>query len=76
MRSPDTMPATEAEAREVLGVSAVAQERIVKKVVDALRQSWHPDHASDADDRRAREQRLKQINVAWDLINRRQDRAA
>lgn len=76
MRTPDAMPANEAEAREVLGVSAVAQERIVKKVVDALRQSWHPDHASDADDRRAREQRLKQINVAWDLINRRQDRAA
>lgn len=76
MRNPDAMPKTQAEAREVLGVSAVAGERIVKKVVDALRQSWHPDHAADAEDRRAREQRLKQINVAWDLINRSQEKAA
>jgi hypothetical protein len=76
MRNTDAMPRTGVEAREVLGVSAVAEERIVKKVVDALRQSWHPDHAANAEDRRARELRLKQINVAWDLINSRRAEAA
>jgi hypothetical protein len=31
--------------------------------------SWHPDHARDADDRVLREDRIRQINIAWDLIN-------
>jgi curved DNA-binding protein CbpA len=37
-------------------------------VVDGLRQSWHPDHAKDEPDRQRREERIKQINIAWDLI--------
>ena len=41
----------------------------IKKIVDGLRMSWHPDHADGEDDRRVRELRLKQINAAWELIS-------
>ncbi len=40
----------------------------MKKIVDGLRLSWHPDLAKDEADRQLREYRLKQINAAWDLI--------
>ena len=56
------------EAYDVLGVNADVSEDVVKKIVDALRMSWHPDHARDEEDRRAREERIRRINVAWDLI--------
>jgi hypothetical protein len=64
------MPATAAEALEVLGASPNATMDVVKKIVDGLRQSWHPDLAGSEEDRRYREQRLKQINVAWDIVSR------
>jgi hypothetical protein len=70
--APD-LPQTAAEAFEVLGINPEASRTVIKKVVDGLRQSWHPDHARNDNDRAAREERLKQINVAWDLIRR--DRA-
>jgi hypothetical protein len=56
------------EACAFLGVNPRASEAVVKKVVDALRQNWHPDLARDDADRRAREERIKHINAAWDLI--------
>ena len=65
------MPCTRSEAFDVLGVNPDVSEAIVKKVADALRVSWHPDHAKDEDDRLTREARMKQINIAWDLINAR-----
>ena len=74
-RSPAAMPETAAEAFDILGVNADARPVVVKKIVDALRQSWHPDLARSEDDRRAREDRIKQINVAWDLISARQKAA-
>ena len=40
----------------------------LKKIVDGLRQSWHPDLARDDADRALRELRSKQINAAWDLL--------
>jgi hypothetical protein len=61
-------PVTIAEAYEVLGVNPQADGKLAKKVVDALRLSWHPDHASDDADRARRETRMKQINAAWDMI--------
>lgn len=61
-------PVTITEAYELLGVNPQADGKLAKKVVDALRQSWHPDHAMDARDRERREARLKQINAAWDMI--------
>jgi hypothetical protein len=39
-------------------------------VVDALRQNWHPDLAASEADRTEREERIKQINAAWDLVRR------
>jgi hypothetical protein len=64
-----TLPRTASEAYEVLGVNAEVSAGVLKKIVDALRMSWHPDHARDADDRMLREDRIRQINIAWDLIN-------
>jgi hypothetical protein len=61
-------PKSPAEAYELLGVNPDASRTVVKKVVDGLRQSWHPDHAKDEPDRQRREERIKQINIAWDLI--------
>ncbi|MGE5266863.1 MAG: hypothetical protein ACM3L9_05790, partial [Deltaproteobacteria bacterium] len=39
------MPATREEALALLGLSAGASEAVIRKVVEALRQSWHPDLA-------------------------------
>jgi hypothetical protein len=64
-----TLPRTASEAYDVLGVNAEVSAGVLKKIVDALRMSWHPDHARDADDRVLREDRIRQINIAWDLIN-------
>jgi len=67
-RPSTTLPRTTSEAYDVLGVNADVSEGVLKKIVDALRMSWHPDHARDDDDRRVREERIRQINIAWDLI--------
>ncbi|HEY1243512.1 MAG TPA: hypothetical protein VGF29_01645 [Hyphomicrobiaceae bacterium] len=66
----DRMPRTRAEAMQVLGmgVAPSATEAALKKIVDGLRQSWHPDLAKDDADRILRELRCRQINVAWDLL--------
>jgi hypothetical protein len=66
----DRMPRTRVEALEVLGmgVAPSANQAAIKKIVDGLRQSWHPDLAKDEADRAVRELRSKQINAAWDLL--------
>jgi hypothetical protein len=61
-------PSSVFEAYRVLGLNAEAPPAAVKKVVDALRMSWHPDHARSEADRRHREERIKQINAAWDIL--------
>jgi DnaJ-class molecular chaperone len=53
---------------QVLGASADAGPSVLKKIVEGLRQSWHPDLARSDEDRGYREQRMAQINVAWDII--------
>jgi len=62
------VPSTIFEAYRILGLNPEAPPVAVKKVVDALRMSWHPDHARSEPDRRHREERIKQINAAWDLL--------
>ena len=62
------IPATREDALAVLGVNAEASEKVIKKIVDAMRQTWHPDLARNDIDRRAREERMKQINIAWDIL--------
>jgi DnaJ-domain-containing protein 1 len=67
-RDDRTIPKTRAEAYEVLGVNPNASEASLKRTVDALRMGWHPDLAKDDADKIMREERTKQINIAWDLI--------
>ena len=64
----DKTPSSQAEAYRVLGLNADAPPAAIKKLVDALRMTWHPDHARDEADRKRRESRMKQINAAWDLL--------
>jgi DnaJ-class molecular chaperone len=53
----------------VLGTSPDAGEAAIRKIVEGLRQSWHPDLASSEPDRQLREQRTTQINVAWEILS-------
>jgi hypothetical protein len=66
----ESMPRTRNEAIQVLGMGVMssASEAALKKIVDGLRQSWHPDLARTEADRRLREVRMKQINVAWEIL--------
>ncbi len=75
--SPDDlpMPTTYSEALEVLGASPDTALATIKKIVDGLRQSWHPDLARSEHDRLLRQRRLQQINVAWDLVSQRRTAA-
>lgn len=67
--SENNVPQTIVEALEVLGANENTNVGTLKRLVDALRATWHPDLAVDEIDRAFREERLKQINVAWDIIN-------
>lgn len=70
------MPQSVQEAYQMLGINDEAAPNVAKKLVDALRMSWHPDFARDENDRQMREARMKQINAAWDLIKNRREAAA
>jgi hypothetical protein len=62
------LPSNRSEALEVLGASPETTEHMLKKIVKNLRQNWHPDLVSQEEERRIRGLKLKQINVAWDII--------
>lgn len=64
------MPVTRDDALTFLGLSAGASEAVIRKVVEGLRQSWHPDLATDETDRAAREERIKVINAAATILQR------
>ena len=66
----DHVPQTRDEALRVLGmgVGPDVNDAAIKKIIDGLRLSWHPDHAKSAADRELRELRMKQINAAWEII--------
>jgi hypothetical protein len=63
------VPTTYEQALAALGVRADATVDAVKKIVDGLRRTCHPDHATSEADRLYREHRLRQVNVAWDLVS-------
>ena len=67
----DRLPSTRNEALQVLGATAETGEDVLKEIVRALRQKWHPDRAR-AEERPFWEHRLKQINVAWDILRGKQ----
>jgi hypothetical protein len=62
------LPSTLGEALAVLVANPETDSEWLKEIVKTLRRRWHPDHALDEEDRRARERKLKQINVAWDIV--------
>ena len=62
------MPQTRSEAFQVLGVNANVSDATLKKVIDGLRMSWHPDLARNEKDRALYNERIKQINRAWELV--------
>jgi hypothetical protein len=66
----EEVPRTRADALQVLGMGVTADANLaaIKKIVDGLRQTWHPDLARDPSEREVREKRMKQINVAWDIL--------
>lgn len=66
----DRLPSSRQEALTVLGMGLAADSNraSVKKVIDGLRMSWHPDFAEGEQDRLMREVRLRQINAAWDIL--------
>ena len=64
----DWLPRNRTEALRVLGVGTHATSEFIKTTVRRLRRTWHPDLAQSGEDRRRRNQKLKQINVAWDII--------
>ncbi len=66
----DWMPTSREDALKVLGASPDASLDSIRKIVDGLRQSWHPDLAKDEADRGMRETRMKLINVAWDVVQK------
>jgi len=71
----DQLPKTRAEALRVLGASQETREEVLKEMVRALRRKWHPDRARK-EDRAFREHRLKQINVAWDILRTKKSASA
>ena len=66
----EDVPQTRLEALRVLGMGVTGDANLaaIKKIVDGLRQTWHPDLARDPSEREIREKRMKQINVAWDIL--------
>lgn len=63
------MPQTLDEAYAVLNVSPGTRKTVIKKLVDALRMSWHPDLGADEAARAQRHAQIQRINVAWDIVN-------
>ena len=63
------LPGTMSEALDVLGVDPHASKDRIKTTVTRLRRALHPDYALDDEDRNLRERRLKQINVAWEIVS-------
>lgn len=71
----DREPRDRHEAYEALGVNPDVSPKTLKKLVEALRACWHPDLAKDEADRVKREERMKRINIAWDIITERRQEA-
>jgi hypothetical protein len=67
-RQSEWLPTTLSEALDVLGASSETGADILKTLVKNLRRTWHPDLAAHEADRRVRERKLKQVNVAWDIV--------
>ena len=67
-RQSEWLPTNLSEALDVLGASSETGADMLKTLVKNLRRTWHPDLAAHEADRRVRERKLKQVNVAWDIV--------
>ena len=64
----------EIQAREILGVSATATFKEIKKAHRGLVNIFHPDRAaSDAESQRKATDSMTRINLAWSVIEERQN---
>ena len=63
------VPRSLADAYRVLNVKPHTSKEVIKKLVDALRVSWHPDLVASESDKKMHTAKIQQINVAWDIIN-------
>ncbi len=63
------VPESKAEALVILGANREIDHDTLQRLVRALRQCWHPDLARSDEDRRYRNARIAQINVAYDILN-------
>jgi DnaJ-domain-containing protein 1 len=71
-READYLPKSIDEAYQVLNVTKDTDKQVIKKLVGALRQSWHPDAATDKTDKQEQKKRtvkMQQINAAWEWID-------
>jgi hypothetical protein len=62
------MPTCLEDAYAVLNVHAGTSKEVIKKLVTALRQTWHPDHTNDVNEKKFRTTKTQQINVAWKIV--------
>lgn len=69
-------PRSLSDALAILGTNADAPTEVIKKIVEGLRQSWHPDLAKSDEDRAYRDRRMQQLNAAWDIVLRSRRAAA
>ena len=65
---PEFLPRSLRDAHRVLNVNSVTPKPVVEKLVQCLRQAWHPDHGSSGE-RPLRTMKLQQINAAWDIVS-------
>lgn len=63
------LPKTRQEALAALGIGDSASTDVIERVVAGLRQCWRPDDAGDKKDRERRQQRMEQIETAWQILS-------
>jgi DnaJ-domain-containing protein 1 len=68
-RDSNAMPCSLDDAYAVLNVHPSADKQTIKRVVDALRLTWHPDRARDPAERERHTLKIQNINAAWDIID-------